>query len=97
MITTCCTQINTETGEPQWQPGPRTTETHRCGNPIDPQYYERGPWMCAQCRERSHQRAEKLRPFTRSSFVPMAADVWLYMRDHDVDQDTAVRALGGTP
>lgn len=66
----------------------------RCGRPLTEQQ-QRDTWMCDECQAQSRERARIVGG--RSSVVPMAADVLRVMREDRVDQDDAVRRLGGTP
>ena len=65
----------------------------RCSRPIDPSRYERGAWMCDACIARSMEQASHLPP----SVVPAVADVYQMMQSDGIDQDEAVRRLGGLP
>lgn len=64
-----------------------------CDQPLPVGDVERGSWMCDDCRAQSARRAAAVPP----AVVPSVADVYQRMASDGVNQDEAVRRLGGTP
>ena len=64
-----------------------------CGKPVPESRQEVGPWLC----EEHYRRVNREVDGVYESWVPMVADVLQVMRDHGLNQEQAVRRLGGIP
>ena len=64
----------------------------RCGKPLSPERWERGPWLCDDCLERTRRRHAQCSA-VHCGWTPMVADALRVMQEQHLSQGDAVRWL----